>query len=341
MRIIPSNTSTAALRRVFFTLVDGTDFTTPKDITVTGVKASLSIDGGTPANSTNDITKLNGTNGQYYLELTQSETNQTAGTVIRGYIKPTGCALTTFSCQIFHSTVFDTTIAANVTQWNGSNVATPASAGHPVVTLKVGTGTGELNVASGKAPATIAAGDIANGTITSGTIAADAITDTKIATGALTSGKFASGAITSTVLADNAITAAKINSGAITVDKIADNAITAAKIGSDAITAAKIAASAITAAKIDSSAITADKIATDAITGAKIATDAVNKIQDGLATSTLLTEVAGYVDTEVAAIKAKTDQLVFTKTNELDVNVQSINDVTITGDGSTNNKFGV
>jgi hypothetical protein len=251
MRIIPSNTSTAALRRVFFTLVDGTDFTTPKDITVTGVKASLSIDGGTPADSTNDITKLNGANGQYYLELTQSETNQTAGTVIRGYIKPTGCALTTFSCQIFHSTVFDTTIAANVTQWNGSNVATPASAGHPVVTLKVGTGTGELNVASGKAPATIAAGDIANNAITSGTIA------------------------------------------------------------------------------------------TDAIAGAKIATDAVNKIQDGLATSTLLTEVAGYVDTEVAAIKAKTDQLVFTKTNELDVNVQSINDVTITGDGSTNNKFGV
>jgi hypothetical protein len=41
------------------------------------------------------------------------------------------------------------------------------------------------------------------------------------------------------------------------------------------------------------------------------------------------------VDTVVDAIKAKTDQLVFTKTNELDVNVQSINGGEITGDGKT------
>ena len=40
------------------------------------------------------------------------------------------------------------------------------------------------------------------------------------------------------------------------------------------------------------------------------------------------------VDTVVDAIKAKTDSLTFTKANEVDSNVQSINGVTITGDGS-------
>jgi len=37
---------------------------------------------------------------------------------------------------------------------------------------------------------------------------------------------------------------------------------------------------------------------------------------------------------QVALVKAKTDQLVFTKANEIDANVQSINGVTIVGDGS-------
>lgn len=41
------------------------------------------------------------------------------------------------------------------------------------------------------------------------------------------------------------------------------------------------------------------------------------------------------VSTDVAAIKTKTDQLVFTKSNEVDVNVQSINERNIAGDGIT------
>lgn len=46
------------------------------------------------------------------------------------------------------------------------------------------------------------------------------------------------------------------------------------------------------------------------------------------------TTIPSYIDTEVAAIKAKTDQLIFTKANELDVNLQSVNNVTVNGDGS-------
>lgn len=44
--------------------------------------------------------------------------------------------------------------------------------------------------------------------------------------------------------------------------------------------------------------------------------------------------VDDYIDTELAAIKAKTDQLTFTVANVLDANVQRVNDVAITGDGS-------
>lgn len=42
----------------------------------------------------------------------------------------------------------------SVTQWTGTNVATPDTAGYPKVTLKVGTGTGEVNLSSGRVPIT-------------------------------------------------------------------------------------------------------------------------------------------------------------------------------------------
>jgi hypothetical protein len=47
------------------------------------------------------------------------------------------------------------------------------------------------------------------------------------------------------------------------------------------------------------------------------------------------------VDTVADAIKAKTDSLTFTVSNQVDSNVQSINDVTITGDGQTGTEFSV
>lgn len=91
----------------------------------------------------------------------------------------------------------------------------------------------------------------------------------------------------------------------------------------------------------NSGAIGASTLAADTLTAAKVASDVTTELQSGLATASALSTLAGYVDTEVAAIKTKTDQLVFTKTNELDVNIQSINGVTITGDGGSGTEFGV
>jgi len=44
---------------------------------------------------------------------------------------------------------------------------------------------------------------------------------------------------------------------------------------------------------------------------------------------------------QVALVKAKTDSLTFTVAGQVDANVQSINDVTITGDGQVGTEFGV
>ena len=101
--VIPKNTATAVERRIPFVLVDATDLITPEDITVTGVKVDLSFGGGTDAPSTNDIVKVDGAKGMYYLELTQTEANNAAGAV-HGYLKPTGCAATYLEAQIGPST---------------------------------------------------------------------------------------------------------------------------------------------------------------------------------------------------------------------------------------------
>lgn len=53
----------------------------------------------------------------------------------------------------------------------------------------------------------------------------------------------------------------------------------------------------------------------------KIVGDYLNATVSSRATQTSVDTVAGYVDTEVAAIKAKTDQLTFTVANQIDANV--------------------
>jgi hypothetical protein len=53
-----------------------------------------------------------------------------------------------------------------------------------------------------------------------------------------------------------------------------------------------------------------------------------------VATAANLATLTGYVDTEVAAIKAKTDSLTFTVAGQVDANIQSVNDVTVNGNGA-------
>lgn len=109
---------------------------------------------------------------------------------------------------------------------------------------------------------------------------------------------------------------------------ITANWLTAAGIAADAITAAKIADGAIDTATFASGATVPRVTLVDTLT-----TYTGNTPQTGdsyarigaagagltdLATAANLAIVAGYLDTEIAAIKAKTDQLVFTVANRVD-----------------------
>lgn len=101
--VIPRNTATAVERRIPFVLVDATDLITPEDITVTGVKVALSFGGAADVNSTNDIVKVDGALGMYYIELTQTEANNAPGP-IHGTLAPSGCARTYLEAMIGPST---------------------------------------------------------------------------------------------------------------------------------------------------------------------------------------------------------------------------------------------
>lgn len=75
------------------------------------------------------------------------------------------------------------------------------------------------------------------------------------------------------------------------------------------------------------------------VNASALATDAVTEIQSGLATAAALTVIDDFLDTEIAAIKTKTDQLTFTVANQVDANTESINATTVLGNGTSGNKW--
>lgn len=87
---------------------------------------------------------------------------------------------------------------------------------------------------------------------------------------------------------------------------------------------------------ITADAITASAIAADAIGSSELATTAITEIQSGLATAAALTST----DSNVSAIKAKTDSLAFTVAGQVDANIQYVNDVAVTGDGQSGTEWG-
>lgn len=100
MQRIPKGTTADELARIPFKLVDATDLKTPEDITVTGVKVNLSIAGAADAPSANDIVKVDGAAGEYYIQLDATERDAPICSYIRGWLTPSGCAETVIEAQI-------------------------------------------------------------------------------------------------------------------------------------------------------------------------------------------------------------------------------------------------
>jgi hypothetical protein len=171
---------------------------------------------------------------------------------------------------------------------------------------------------------------IADNAIDAGAIAADAITAAKIADGAIDAATFAAGAINAAAIAADAITAAKIADGAIDAATFAAGAINAAAIAADAIGASELAADAVTEIANAVAAPTAATVAaavwdrdatghqTQGTFGQAIGDPAAdtNTIYGAVVTGATGATIAAdiitiddFLDTEVAAIKAKTDNL--------------------------------
>jgi hypothetical protein len=109
----------------------------------TGLDSEVSKDGASFADCTNEAAEI-GSSGVYYLDLTNSEMN--ADTVaIRVQTSSSGAKTTII---VAYPQEADD-IRASVTHWAGSAVASPDTAGYPKVTVKSGTGTGEVSLSSG------------------------------------------------------------------------------------------------------------------------------------------------------------------------------------------------
>lgn len=288
--------------------------------------------------------------GSYLCTLDTTDTN-TLGTLRMQFIETATCLPVWVDCMVMPANVWDSLYGADVLQvdqlqWLGTQVAAVDTNGYPKVTVKDGTGQGEILTTSGKV----------DGVILSDTVTT--YTGNTVQTGDSFARIGATGSGLSTLA-----TQASVN----TIDDFLDTEIAAIKTVTDAIGATGTGLSAIPwnaawDAEVQSEAadalnaydppthteLTAELATADDATLAAIA--ALNNVSQanirtavGLGSANLDTQLStidDFLDTEVAAIKAKTDSLTFTVAGQVDANVQRINDVPITGDGS-GTPFGV
>lgn len=229
---------------------------------------------------------------------------------------------------------------------------------------------GGVEVGSFQAGA-ITAAAIATDAIDADAIADNAINAAAIATGAITAAKFAAGAIDAAALAADAgteIATAVWASGTRTLTALDEDSTTidldatiqaANDARFDALDAA--VADLPTNAELTTALGTADDAVLAQIALVKAQTDLLpsdpadasviagrfdtldTSIADLPTNAELTTALASADDAvlaQVALVKAKTDSLTFTVAGEIDANIQSVNDVTVTGDGQTGTEWG-
>jgi hypothetical protein len=109
-----------------------------------------------------------------------------------------------------------------------------------------------------------------------------------------------------------------------TIDDFLDTEIAAIKAKTDSLTFS-------TANRVDAQVFGMEA---NTMTAAAAAADLTTELQSGLATAAALDTVDNFLDTEIAAIKAKTDSLTFTVAGQVDANIQYVNDTAIQGTGA-------
>lgn len=151
--------STASQEVPIGPMLDSTDGNTQETgLTIANTDIKLWVAGATTLADKNSGGATHIANGVYYAVLDATDTATLGSLVI--FCHPSGALAVRVECVVLAANVYDSligggdTLNADVTQWNGTNVASPATAGYPAVTLKVGTGTGEVNLSSGAVPVT-------------------------------------------------------------------------------------------------------------------------------------------------------------------------------------------
>jgi hypothetical protein len=320
MRFLKKNTDSYVTIGPFIDKTDG--LTLKDDLTVTNIKLDFGIETQAGAATHSDeqacsATAANdwglaglGHGGLYCLKIPAASINHVGSAFLSAYYAtsylPVFHEFMVVPANVWDSLMGTDLFDVSVTQWAGTALHARVTEGVPVVDVH--------------------------------TIAADAIDATAIKDAAITAAKIAS----------DAIEAAKIKDGAITNAKVADDVdVNVKTITNDAITAASLHTDVGT--EIGASVKTAIEVAGGSIASILADTGELQTNQGDWATATgFSTHSAADVKTAVEAagshltlIKAKTDNMTYTSGTDLDVNVQKINDVSITGNGGTGTEFGV
>ena len=285
----------------------------------TGLDSEVSKDAGTFADCTNEATEIATASGMYYLDLTSTEMNADCVAVI---VKTTTSGAKTVPIVLYPQESGD--IKVDVQSYGGT--AGTFASGRPEVNTTHAAGTAW-----------------GSGAITAASIAADAITDAKVAsdvtiasvTGAVGSVTGAVGSVTGNVGGNVVGSVASVTAG-VTLAASAVQAIW------DALTTALTTVGSIGKRLADNiDAAVSTRLATASYTAPLDAAGTRSAV--GLASANLdtqLTAIDDFLDTEVAAIKAKTDSLTFTVAGQVDANVQYVNDVQVNGVGTAGNPWG-
>jgi hypothetical protein len=110
----------------------------------TGLDSEVSKDQGTFADCTNEATEIATSSGVYYLDLTSTEMNADSVAII---VKTSSVGAKTTVIALYPQEAGD--IRVDCTTWLGQTIAAVDTNGYPKVTIKNGTGTGELSFTSG------------------------------------------------------------------------------------------------------------------------------------------------------------------------------------------------
>lgn len=183
MRLL-SNGSTPTI--VLGPFLDDTDGKTAETgLTIAQADVRLSKNAGAFAQKNSATSATHMENGHYSVPLSATDTN-TNGILTVAVLKsgalPVWVDYLVVPANVYNAICAETgQVRANIVQCGGNtvaagaipNAAAAASGGLPII----GTGSGAINPASGKMPATIAAGDLAANSLTASALAADAVNE--------------------------------------------------------------------------------------------------------------------------------------------------------------------